>query len=214
MTSKSSTTSARGLTRDDLSAAAVVLGDGLAEMSVYEWVLGEHVDDRTARSGLARVLLRPLIAAGHVVGVDGEPGLLGLLVWYPTAVDATSPGTGAGVHPDDLEFLTSHPEVARRLLEFWNRPALPSPEPGAVSMPLAAVIPEARSSGVIRALVRTVEDFCIVNGTRFYVWTGLERLRDLYVNGWGVTEFATVEFDEQTTLYGLTSERPPPVSST
>lgn len=206
--------SPRQLTVDDLPGASELLGDGLVEMPVYEWILGEHVEDRGVRTALARVILRPMIAAGYVVGVDGASGLLGLLVWYQKSAGGSvgEAGPGSAVDPDDVAFLTSHPDLARRLLEFWNGPALPSPEPDAVSMPLATVSSDARGSGVIRALVRTVEEFCIANDTRFYVWTGRERLRDLYVNGWGVEQFAVREFDENTTLYGLASDRPPPLT--
>ncbi|QRY61882.1 hypothetical protein JVX90_15950 [Gordonia sp. PDNC005] len=202
---------ARPLVADDLVTAAVVLAEGLPEIPEYAAVLGAHAADPVVCDSLARVFLRPLINAGCVVGVDDDGRLVGLLVMHRPSVGALDSDTSSTAA--DLDFLLSHPDLATRLLARVNEPALPTPEPDAVTISIAAVAKTHRSSGVLRSLVRVVEEACMADGVRFCTWTAREDLRDIYCAAWSLTPFAERRLDGEAPLYGLASARPPVLSS-
>ncbi|WP_341268439.1 hypothetical protein [Gordonia malaquae] len=202
---------ARQLVADDLVAAAAVLAEGLPEIPDYAALLGAHTADPSVCDSLARVFLRPLINAGCVVGVDDGDGLAGLLVMHRPSAGSLDPHMESAA--SDLEFLRAHPDIATRLLARVNEPALPIPEPDAVTISVAAVSKTRRSSGVLRSLVGVVEEACIADGVQFCAWTAREDLRDLYCAAWNLTPFAERRLDEETRLYGLASTRPPALSA-
>ncbi|WFN92316.1 hypothetical protein [Gordonia sihwensis] len=210
------------LTPDALPEAAALVGDALGEVPIFNWVLGDTVDDPTVRRLLATVLLRPMVRSGCAVGVRGDERddecagrLRGVLGWYPA--DGRDPADPVELRAD-AERLAAHPAVARRLVELSRMDLMPAPEEGSVSIPIAALTPDSRGADLLPALVRPVEEYCSLHGCSFYVWTGVERLRDAFFRGWRLRQFATAEFPPAgpsgahpggTTLYGLICEPGP-----
>ncbi|MGB3698644.1 MAG: hypothetical protein WBA05_14545 [Gordonia sp. (in: high G+C Gram-positive bacteria)] len=192
----------------ELAEAAALVGDALVEVPVFDWVLGESADDLAARELLAEVLLAPMAAAGRMLGVrgSGDGRLVGVLAWQP-------PDEGSAPDPAalraDAERLMARPGMARRLVELWRRDLMPAPAPTSVSIPIAALAPHSRGGDLLASLVRPVEEYCTERDCSFYVWTGVEKLREAFARGWRLTEFDRVELGDGTALYGLVSEIAP-----
>ena len=197
---------ARPLTGVDLESAARVLGDGFAEMPVYRYLLGDHVDRVTVRIGLARVLLRRLLDGGYVAGVHDDARLIGLVAWFRDGDEQLLPS--AAVDPADVEFLLAYPDVARRLLELAQAP-LPVPEPRAVTLSHIVVVPDRRHAGIVPVLADVVIEVAVAAETFFYAWTGSVELRERFCRGWNLTPFAEHRLPDGTVLYGIRSERLP-----
>lgn len=178
------------------------MGDALVEMPLFDWVLGDDARDPDSRALLARVILRPMLLSGRVLGVHDGDRLAGVLAWHAPGDREASAGTQVA---EDAQQLVQRPDMARRLIDLWSRDPLPAPEAGAVGVPIAAVRPGARSAGVLHRLMEPVEEYCAAHRRRFFVWTGREELRDGFARGWALSLFATVEVADRATLYGLVS---------
>ena len=205
---------ARALTVDDLPAAARLLGDSLDEMPVYRWILGDDRDDPAARTWLAQAILAPLLD-GRVFGVDDadRPGrLVGVLACTEAhgVSDGTVSGVGGGTEATvDEAFVRAHEGMLRRFVHVGSSSITPPPEPDAIGVPVAAVHPDARRSRALYRLVEPVHSYCTAHERRFYVWTGVPELRDAFCRRWHLTPYASVDYVDGSTLFGLQSKRPP-----
>ena len=190
-----------------LREAVAVLADGIAEIPLYQWLLGEHIVERDKREWLAELLMRPLLRVGCAVGaVEGER-LVGLVVWRPPDLDLSPDGT-APLTPADVEVAVRTPGLRERLLELWTRPPLPPPSADAVNLMFAAATPAVRGGDTIIRITRPIEEYCRERELPFYAWTGSPRLRDWFRLGWNTTLFDTREWNG-ITMYGVVSDRPP-----
>ncbi|EGD53671.1 hypothetical protein [Gordonia neofelifaecis] len=197
------------ITLDDnrLEEAVGVLEQGIGEIPLYQWLLGDHVADPAKREWLAELLLRPLLRVGCAVGAEADGRLVGVLAWHPHDVDL-SPDGAAPLTPADVEVAVRTPGLRERLLELWTSRPLPLPVDDAVNCMLVALTPEARGGRAVIDMMREVERFCRDHDRPFYAWTGSPPLRDWFVSGWNATEFAVTEWNG-VTMYGVVSDRPP-----
>lgn len=172
---------------------------------MYRWILGDCVDDPEACTALATLVAGPVAEVGGLLGVRDGDRVVAAMVWYPSCADAD---VASRAHADQLRTLAARPDMARRLLDFWAMDLMPAPAADSVNIALAVTDPTVRQAGMLRALVRPVEAYCIGHDVPFHAWTGSEALRNVYRDSFGLTQFATDVFDD-TTLYGLVSARPP-----
>ncbi|WP_018177955.1 hypothetical protein [Jongsikchunia kroppenstedtii] len=190
-----------------LRPAVAVMAQGIGQIPLYQWLLGEHVDDPEKLEWLAELLLRPLLRVGCAAGAEEDGRLVGVLAWQPHDVDL-SPDGQPPLTPADVAVAARTPGLRERLLELWTSPPLPSPVDDAVNCLFVALLPEARGGRALLDLMRTVEAFCHERNRPFYAWTGSPALRDWFISGWNTAEFATTERNG-ITMYGVVSDRPP-----
>ncbi|WP_132992887.1 hypothetical protein [Gordonia zhaorongruii] len=197
------------ITLDDtrLVQATEILADCVAEIPLYRWLLGEHVDDQSKREWLSEILIRPLLHVGCVVGAVADDRLIGVLLWQAHDVDL-APGGEPPLTPADVQVAIDTPGLRERLLELWTSDVLVAPAEDAVNCMLVAVLPEFRRASVTLDMMREVQEFCIRSNRPFYAWTGSAPLRWWFQDGWSATEFGSVEW-HGTAMYGVVSDRPP-----
>ncbi|WP_226995676.1 hypothetical protein [Gordonia phthalatica] len=160
-----------------LRDAISLLADGIVEIPLYQWLLGEHIGERDKREWLAELLMRPLLRVGCTVGAVDDGRLVGLVVWRPPDLDLSSDGAPP-LTPDDVEVAVRTPGLRERLLELWTRPPLPPPVPDAVNLMFASATPDARGGDTITRITRPIEEYCRDHELPFYAWTGSPKLRD------------------------------------
>ncbi|MGB3304173.1 hypothetical protein [Gordonia sp. (in: high G+C Gram-positive bacteria)] len=196
-------------TLDDanVDAAVKLIARGVAEIPLYQWLLGEHVDDEEKCEWLAELLLRPLQRVGCVVGAREEGRLVGVLVWQPHDVNL-SPDGQPPITPADVAVAAQTPGLRERLANLWTTQPLPLPVEDAVCCVLSVVEPKYRGGPMLYDMTVKVEDFCHENDRPFYCWTGSSHVRDWFVRGWGAMVFDTREWEGRP-MYGLVTERPP-----
>lgn len=190
-----------------LREAVSLLADGIEEIPLYQWLLGEHIGERDKREWLAELLMRPLLRVGCAAGaVDGDR-LVGLVVWRPPDLDLSPDGVPP-LTPEDVEVAVRTPGLRERLLELWTSPPLPPPAPDAVNLMFAAAVPDVRGGDTIGRITQPIEKYCRERELPFYAWTGSPRLRDWFQLGWNTTLFGTTVWNG-VTMYGVVSDRPP-----
>lgn len=191
----------------NMPAAVQLVARGIGEIPIYQWLLGEHIEDQSKREWLADILMRPLQRVGSALGARDGDRLVAVLVWQPHDI-VTSPEGRPALTPDDIAVAIATPGLRERLLELWTSDLLPRPEPDAVNCVLAVVDPDFRGGRVLVDMIGTVEDFCREHNRPMFCWTGSERTRDWFRDGWNLTLFATNEWNGRR-MYGLVSDRPP-----
>ncbi|GAA14376.1 hypothetical protein [Gordonia alkanivorans] len=195
------------LTGDDLDPVIELLADGLDEIPLYSWLLGEHMADRSLRKWLAEILVRPLLNAKCVVGARRGVRLVGLLVFQPhdadLAVDGKPPLT-----PADFAAVATVPGVRERIAELLTSSKLAPPADDAVNLRIGVVAQSERGGRATIGMMREIERFCTAASRPYYAWTGSETLRRYYTEVWGANEFAVEDWNG-ITMYGLVSDRPP-----
>jgi len=198
----------RALDRNRLADVIAVAEQGVRDIPLYRWLLGEHIDDQNKREWLAELILRPLLNAGCVVGaVDSHGTLVGVVAWQPHDVNLSPDGTPP-LTPADVEVAAATPGLRERLLELWTSPPLPIPVQDAVNCVFTAVLPDHRRGSLVLDMMETCEQFCADRNRPFYAWTGSPHLRDWFVSGWETTWFSTIEWNG-VSYYGVVSDRPP-----
>ncbi|SDU31824.1 hypothetical protein [Gordonia westfalica] len=195
------------LTDKDLDSAVDVLADGLHEIPLYTWLLGEHISDRSLRRWLAEILVRPLLNAGCVLGSRREGRLVGILVFQPHDAEL-SPDGKPPLTPADFTVAADVPGLRERVVELLTSTRLAAPADDAVNLRIGIVAAGERGGRAVTGMMREVERFCIVASRPYYAWTGSESLRRYYTQVWGASEFAVEDWNG-VTMYGLVSDRPP-----
>ncbi|TYQ09829.1 UNVERIFIED_ORG: hypothetical protein L601_003000000290 [Gordonia westfalica J30] len=195
------------LTGDDLDAAIELLADGLDEIPLYAWLLGEHIADRSLRKWLANILVRPLLNAGYVIGARRGDRLVGLLVFQPHDADL-SVGGKPPLTPADFAAVATVPGVRERVADLLTGSKLQPPAEDAINLRIGVVAHTERGGRATVAMMRELERFCTAAARPFYAWTGSESLRRYYSEVWGATEFA-IESWNGITMYGLVSDGAP-----
>ncbi|MBM7365436.1 hypothetical protein [Gordonia hydrophobica] len=189
-----------------LPEAIAVMEQGIADIPLYRWLLGEYVEEKDKREWLAELFLKPLLRVGYALGGERDGRLVCVLTWQPHDV-SVSPDGRPPLTPEDVELAVRSPGLRERLLELWTAPPLPTPIDDAVNCLFITATPEARGVRTMIEMMRTVEDFCREHHRPVYLWTGSPRLRDWFLTGWHGSQFATREWNGMT-MYGLVSERP------
>lgn len=189
-----------------LAEAVEVMEQGIGEIPLYRWLLGEYVDEKDTREWLAELILKPLLRVGYALGGEIDGRLVCVMTWRPHDA-SVSPDGIPPLTPADVDVAVRSPGLRERLLELWTAPPLPSPIDDAVNCLFIAAMPEARGARTTIDMVRTVEAFCREHHRPIYLWTGSAPLRDWFLAGWNMTQFATTEWHDLT-LFGLVSERP------
>ncbi|MCK8612331.1 hypothetical protein [Gordonia sp. C13] len=195
------------LTGDDLDPAIELLADGLDEIPLYSWLLGDHIADRSLREWLAEILVRPLLNAGYVIGARLGDRLVGLLVYQPHDADLSVDGSPP-LAPADFAAVATVPGVRERVAELLTSSTLAPPADDAVNLRIGVVARTERGGRATVAMVRELERFCTAAARPFYAWTGSESLRRYYTEVWGANEFAVEDWNG-IKMYGLVSDRPP-----
>ena len=199
-------TSTFTLDESDLPRAIDVVAHSVGEIPLYQWLLGDHVDDPDKRAWLAELIVKPLLRAGYAVGAEEDGRLVGVLAWQPHDADLSPDGLPP-LTPADVEVAAATPGLRERLVELWTEPPLSRPHDDAVCCVLTSVTPESRGARTLLEMMETIQQFCLERRRPFYAWTGSPALRDWFKRGWGADDFGTVSWNG-VEMYGVVTPRP------
>ena len=153
----------RPVTADELDSAIDLATRSIAEIPLYQWLLGPHRDDVEVCHWMAGFFISPHAPLGRVEGaVTLEGEVLGLVVW--TAPDNPSPPLTPAVATETADVLPSRPDITARLQELSATIQQHDGFDDCVDLPLVVVHPSIRGSGVPGLLALRAQQAAVDGG--------------------------------------------------